>query len=218
MKQVQLEDEHPSQVIPAPTVPNAAAIFGGTSSGNTSPMHAAALGRGRLFVAAAFVALLAGGAGALITRLRPAPEPSAHRAAEGQPAVGSPAPAAPSPALVKLEISAEPASAEMIFDGAKLESNPFSGQLPKDAALHRLEVRAPGRRSEARMIRLDQDLSLHVALVAAAAPAAGSAADAKTSGRRDGVGGNSGPADDFVHKQRDTKAARPIDNSNPYGP
>jgi serine/threonine-protein kinase len=220
MKQVQLEDEHPSQVIVAPTVPNAAAIFGATSSSGTGPTHAAPLGRGRLFVAAAFVALLAGGAGAFITRLRPAPEPSAYQAADGHPSSAGLAPAAPTAALVKLEISAEPASAEMILDGAKLETNPFSGQLPKDAALHRLEVRAPGRLSEARMVRLDQDLSLHVTLAVATAPAAGSAAavGAKTSRRGDGVGGNSAPADDFVHKQRDTKGARPIDNSDPYGP
>jgi eukaryotic-like serine/threonine-protein kinase len=220
MKQVQLEDEHPSQGSPAPAVPNAAAIFGATTSSGTSATHAAPLGRGRLFVAAAFVALLAGGAGAFITRLRPAPEPSANRAAEGQPSAVSSAPPAPTVALVKLELSAEPAGAELILDGAKLESNPFSGQVPQDAALHRLEVRAPGRRSEARMVRFDQDLRLHLALTAAAAPATGSATTLGTrnGSRRDGTGGNGGPTDDFVHKQRDTKPARPIDNSDPYGP
>ena len=66
------------------------------------------------------------------------------------------------------------------------------------------------------MVRLDQDLTLHVelGLVSVTAPAsAATAAAAKAAPRRDGVGGTPG---DFVHKPRDPKAARPIDNSDPY--
>ena len=218
MKHAQLEDEHPSEVSKAPFVPNAAAVFGDTAGG-TSPTSAARLGRGKLFAAAAAVALLAGAAGAFIMRLRP-PAPVAGSAAEAAPStLGSPhSDPATAPPLVKLELSAEPASAELILDGAKLEGNPFSGQLPKDAALHRLEVRAPGRKTEARLVRVDRDLTLHVELPVLlntpAAPASG--APTKAVARPGST--PSAPADDFVHKQRDSKPARPIDNSDPYGP
>jgi len=218
MKQVQLEDEHPSEVSKAPFVPNAAAVFGGTSSG-TNPTQPVPLGRGKLFAAAAVVALLAGTAGAFMMRVRPSGEAATPTAVSVEPSVKSQAAAAaPGPTLVKLELSAAPAGAELVLDGAKLESNPFSGQLPRDASLHRLEVRAPGHKSEARMVRLDQDLTLRVELLAVNnVPAAASAA-AKPAPRRDGPGSVGAPADDFVHKQRDSKPARPIDNSDPYGP
>jgi eukaryotic-like serine/threonine-protein kinase len=218
MKQVQLEDENPSEFTQTPFVPNAATLFGGTSSG-TGQTHAAPLGRGKLFAAAAAVALLAGGAGAFITRLEPSHGSSA--------AVTTPAPpsapersraTAPATALVKLQLSAEPASAELLLDGAKLEGNPFTGQLPQDTAMHRFEARAPGRRTEARLVRLNQDLVLHVELAPTSVAAPSSASSAKPALRRDGLGGVSAPPSDFVHKQRDSKAARPIDNSDPYGP
>jgi serine/threonine-protein kinase len=221
MKQAQLEDEHPSEMSQAPLVPNAAAVFGGTSSG-TNPTHPQPLGRGKLFVAAAAVALLAGAAGAFIMRLRPRNEPPSALTAAAQPSAADARAAGSVPAaaaLVKLELSADPPSAELVLDGAKLESNPFSGQLPRDASLHRLEVRAPGRKSEARMVRLDQDLRLHVELGLAAAGAPAASSGAKTSAsRRDNAGAVSAPADDFVHKPRDGKPARPIDNTDPYGP
>jgi hypothetical protein len=51
-----------------------------------------------------------------------------------------------------------------LLDGAKLEGNPFTGQFSKDAGLRRLELRSTGRVTEARMIRLDQDLDLLIAL------------------------------------------------------
>ena len=217
MKQAQLEDEHPSEVSKAPFVPNAAAVFGGTSSG-TNPTQAVPFGRGKLLAAAATVALLAGAAGAFMMRASPGSETPTAPAVAVEPSVKSQAGAAtPTPALVKLELSAAPASAELVLDGAKLESNPFSGQLPRDAALHRLEVRAPGHKSEARMVRLDQDLTLRVELLVLNTLPATSAA-AKAAPRRDGPASVSAPADDFVHKQRDSKPARPIDNSDPYGP
>src|SRR5205807_7791722 len=66
--------------------------------------------------------------------------------------------------LVTVKIAASPADAEILLDGAKLDGNPFAGQFPKDPALHRLEVRSLGRRTEARMISLDQNLDLLIAL------------------------------------------------------
>jgi len=162
--------------------------------------------------------LLAGAAGAFMMRLRPAATAAEGGTTTALPSVsnGRPEPAS-AQALVKLNISAEPPSAELILDGAKLEGNPFMGQLPKDAAMHRLEVRAPGRKTEARMVRLDQDLALHVELpLPSTSAAAASAAAAKAAARQGSTPG--APADDFVHKQRDPKAARPIDNADPYGP
>ena len=220
MKQVQLEDENPSEFSQTPFVPNAATLFGGTSSG-TGQTHAAPLGRGKLLAAAAAVALLAGGMGAFVTRLQPSHDSAASATAPARAPTEHAGTAAPATALVKLRLSAEPASAELLLDGAKLEGNPFAGQLPQDTALHRFEARAPGRRSEARMVRFDQDLVLHLELAptsVAAPSSAGAAAAAKSALRRDGLGGVSAPPSDFVHKQRDPKAARPIDNSDPYGP
>jgi len=218
MKHAQLEDEHPSEVSKAPFVPNAAALFGGTSSG-TGPTNAAPLGRGKLFAAAAAVALLAGAAGALIMRVRPsAPVAEGGAVVAAQPSPSSPRnDGATAQTLVKLQLSAEPPAAELILDGAKLEGNPFSGQLPKDGALHRLEVRAPGRKTEARMVRLDHDLTLHVDLLVLNTPAAAAGATPAKASTRPGST-PSAPAEDFVHKQRDGKPARPIDNSDPYGP
>ena len=217
MKQVQLEDEHPSEFSQA-FVPGAPAVFNGTSSG-TSSTHAAPVGRGKMFVAAAGLALLAGIAGAFITRLRPAVEqegPAGSVVAVQALPASAPAPAA-SQDLIKLQLSADPPYAEIVLDGAKLEGNPFSGQLAKDGVLHRLEVRAPGRRTEARIVRFEQDLTLHITLVLAAPAASSSAAAATTPTGKPAAKTGTG-SDDFVHKQRDTKAARPIDNSDPYGP
>ena len=63
-----------------------------------------------------------------------------------------------------VKIAASPPDSEILLDGAKLDTNPFTGQFPKDTALHRLELRCVGRVTEARMIRLDQDLDLLIAL------------------------------------------------------
>jgi serine/threonine-protein kinase len=221
MKHVQLEDEHPSQVSRAAVVPTAAPVFGGTSSG-LSPVAAPA-GRGKMFAAAMAVALAAGVAGAFITRFAPQSALSTTPPPGAAPAVESAADDASkqSGALITLKLSAEPANAELVLDGAKLEGNPFVGQLTKDSALHRLEVRAPGRRSDTRMISLDEDLTLHIELrsLATAATPLGASSDTPSSAKA-AVRRASEPAPapgDFSHKQREQKA-RPIDNSDPYGP
>jgi serine/threonine protein kinase len=228
MKQVQLEDEHPSEFSRAVHIPNAPAVFGGTSSGLSAGGHAP-VGRGKLFGAALAVALIAGGAGAFITKLGPSSTvpaaPSAVAVAQSAPAARPNTDAAN---LINLRISTDPPYAELILDGAKLEGNPFVGQVAKDSALHRLEARAPGRRSEARMVRLDQDQNLLLTLApenakqpAAPAPAAAAEpapASAKPGAKRDAAPAGAAPAEGFVHKPRDGKPARPIDNADPYGP
>ena len=68
------------------------------------------------------------------------------------------------------------------------------------------------------MVRFDRDLTLHVELHAQpSAPAAVSSTTGTKAGTRPGSA-PSAPADDFVHKPRDGKPARAIDNSDPYGP
>jgi serine/threonine-protein kinase len=230
VKQAHLEDEHPSEFASA-IVPNATTLFGATSNGQTS-MEPPPRSRGKMFGAALAVALLAGGAGAFITRLTPGNSVSSLPQASTQPAANSAAPARPDAGqLVTLKLSAEPENAELILDGAKLEGNPFEGRLTKDGALHRVEARAPGRRSEARMIRLDADLTMHLELHVPPAGAGAAAAAAavvapeppepvqsssKSAVRKPSEPASSPPSD-FSHKQRDQKA-RPIDNTDPYGP
>jgi hypothetical protein len=177
-----------------------------------------------MFAAALAVALSAGVAGALITRVAPQGALSTTPPLSASPVVTRAADGAAKQLgeLVKLQLSAEPQSAELVLDGAKLEGNPFQGQLTKDGALHRLEVRAPGRRSEARMISLDEDLTLHIELrpLTAAAPAPAAASSAAPVAAKSGARRASEPTPapgDFSHKPRDQKA-RPIDNSDPYGP
>jgi eukaryotic-like serine/threonine-protein kinase len=236
MKQASLEDEHPSDHTRGPYVPAASTMFGGTSSGtNPGAPSAPPVARGKMFAAAGALALLAGIAGAFATRLRPAAEAatgSAVVASTVAPVEVSQPAASPTQTLVQLRISAEPNNAELLLDGAKLEGNPFHGQLNKDNALHRLEVRAPGRKSDVRMIHLDHDLQLHIELsyggggvasppVAAPAPAPpppSPAAVAATPAAKPAPArpATSPTAEDFVHKPRDGRPARPIDNSDPY--
>jgi hypothetical protein len=69
------------------------------------------------------------------------------------------------------------------------------------------------------MLPLDRDLTLHLDLAIPAAPAVSAAGPAaKAPPPRDGATAPSAPPNDFVHKSRDNKPARPIDNSDPYGP
>jgi serine/threonine-protein kinase len=248
MKQVQLEDEHPSQYTQAPLVPNAGAVFGGTSDG-ARLSGAPTVGRGKMFAAAALAAIVAGALGAFVTSPRPAIEAAPRASAVVTPAPVPPSiSATPSAALVWLRLSTTPASADLVLDGAKLDDNPFIGQLPRDSVLHRLEVRAPGRRSDVRLVRLDRDLQLHIELpfdgtaapaaAATAAPARANAPAGKDGAvafaRKDGAvvparkddaefaarkdGAHAPASDDFVRRPREGKSARPIDSTDPYAP
>jgi serine/threonine-protein kinase len=220
IKQAQLEDEEPSGQRSS-VVPTAAPVFGGTTGGSSASGAPLSTGippaaRGKLVAAAAVVALLAGVAGAFLMRLSPSPPPTG---ASTRPALLDPPSLAPSavprPALVELELAAGPVTAELLLDGAKLGETPFRGKIAKDAALHRLEVRAAGYRSDVRMIPFDEDLELKIELVPAVT-ATGGVASAKVAGRKDEAASSVGSGD-FVHKTG-TKPARPIDNTDPYGP
>jgi eukaryotic-like serine/threonine-protein kinase len=220
MKQVQLEDELPQEHGRTSLVPSSGPVSGISASARHAPLATSIppAARGRLLAAAAVLALLAGLAGAFVMRLSP-------RAPAAPPSAGAtggrnsaPAATTPTTALVRLRLSAEPPNAELMLDGAKLSGNPFMGQLAKDQALHRLEVTAPGRRSDVRMIAFDEDLQLHVVLVPATNPTPAAPTAGKASARKNDSNGDSEADSDFVHKPQSLKSARPIDNADPYAP
>jgi len=168
MKQANLEDDHPtfgSQVIPvAPAV--LGGIGGATLTGNASTyvLPPAAAHKNKWLAALVGVALLAGVAGRWLSGSESPPQAASPNTVAAQIANGTPPGVGASTKLVTLKISASPPDTEILLDGAKLEGNPFTGQFSKDAGLRRLELRSTGRVTEARMIRLDQDLDLLIAL------------------------------------------------------
>jgi hypothetical protein len=173
------------------------------------------------------VSLLAGVAGRWLSNSeRPSSVALPSAAATPSPTVEARS-AGAQPKLVTVKIAASPADTEILLDGAKLDTNPFLGQFPKDAALHRLELRSIGRITEARMIRLDQDLDLLIALPIdkanplknGGAPAAG--AWLKPGSKRpldSAVQAGAAPlpvAAPLTHRET-SPPARPIDDSDPY--
>jgi serine/threonine-protein kinase len=128
--------------------------------------------------------------------------------------------------LVRLRLTVSPSDAEILLDGAKLDSNPFAGQLAKDPFSHRLEARAAGRVSEIRLIKLDQDLDLLIALskaserssapsvVARSAAPAIRAAAVKSPPTEQGSSPVS-PSSSLTHRAK-VSAVRPIDEVDPY--
>jgi len=242
MKQANVEDDHPSfgtQVIPvAPAV--LGGIGGATLTGNASTyvLPSTPTSKNKWIAALVGVAAIAGVAGrwlsgserppqavALATNPVTAPAPAANGAPQS--------PSTQQQKLVTVKISASPADTEISLDGAKLDTNPFQGQFPKDTALHRLELRCFGRVPEARMIRLDQDLDLLIALpidkssplrASAAGPAAAAWAkagkrplDALPPGTPAAAPAAPAAAAAAPLTRRETPApARPIDDSDPY--
>jgi len=238
MKQANLGDDHPSfggQMIPvAPAV--LGGLGGATLTGNASyVLPPTPHSKGKWIAALVGVAALAGVGGRLLSSSNgsaPAAQPTPAApsvSAELRSAELRSAGAQPKPITVK--IAASPPDTEILLDGAKLDTNPFLGQFPKDASLHRLELRCVGRVTEARMIRLDQDLDLLIALPvdkssplkAGAPPAA--AAWAKSGSKRPSDAAAAAPATPAPSPvapatpltRRETPApARPIDDSDPY--
>ncbi|MFO0759134.1 MAG: protein kinase [Byssovorax sp.] len=129
-------------------------------------------GRGKLLLgvsAALSVALI----GYLATRGGAPSTPEAAIAA-------SAAPAAP-PATVAVSIAVDPPEAKLTLDDMALTSNPFRGAMPKSALARRLRASAPGFAPDDRLITLDRDVHLEIALKplpAAPSPSAGTSAAA----------------------------------------
>ncbi|HYQ27799.1 MAG TPA: serine/threonine-protein kinase [Polyangiaceae bacterium] len=231
MKQANVEDDHPS--FGAQLIPVAPAVLGGiggaTFTGNASSyvLPPTPSSKGKWIAALVGVAAVAGVAGRWLS--------SSDRPPQGTPPSAAVAPLASPEArnlgtptkLVTLKIAASPSDTEILLDGAKLDTNPFVGQFPKDAALHRLELRCFGRIPEARMIRLDQDLDLLIALpVDKSTPLKGGGAPpaagwAKAGPRRslDVTPPTSvapTPAATPLTHREAPAAARPIDDADPY--
>ena len=226
MKQVVIEDDHPEQG--RRSIPVAPAVLGGvgaaTLSGNASSyvLPSRSTGRGRWIAALIAVAAIAG----ILGRWFSGSEhlPAAPTIALAPPASNGAVTGAivnnAAPKLVTLKVAASPPDTEILLDGAKLDGNPFQGQFPKDPALHRLELRCFGRVSEARMIALDQDLDLLIALSvdkSSKGPPKPPAAKAGKSHpvEADLVAPGAAMASPLVHREAPS-SARQIDDSDPY--
>lgn len=232
MKQANLGDDHPSfggQMIPA-----APAVLGGlggaTLTGNASTyvLPPTPSSKSKWVAALLGVAVLAGVGGRWLSSSDGSSAPAAQPSVIATNASTETRNAGSQPKLVTVKIAASPPDTEILLDGARLDTNPFVGQFAKDATLHRLELRCVGRVTEARMIRLDQDLDLLIALPidkssslkVAAPPAA--AAWTKTATKHAAVDAAPSVAPAPVAPatpltRRETPApARPIDDSDPY--
>jgi eukaryotic-like serine/threonine-protein kinase len=234
MKQASAEDDHPGDGLRA--IPVAPAVLGGlgavTLTGNASsfvPM-APPVSKGKWAAVLVAVAVLAGITGRLLSgsnHLEQGGVAGSASATASPPGAGQqqkPADGTGTSKLVTVKIAASPADTEILLDGAKLDGNPFVGQFPKDPALHRLELRCLGRRTEARMINLDQDLDLLIALEPDITRPGKGPATVAVPGKPPSVGTKrtgeaaSVPADvsgTLSHKSR-ANAARPIDDADPY--
>jgi len=241
MKQAVLEDNQPGSVVqPIPVAP---AVLGGgtatlTANAATFMPPRPASARLKWFASVAAVAGLATIGARWLSKSDGTPPVAASSSSAsglGTLAAGTTATGA-APKLVTLKIAATPADTEILLDGARLEGNPFTGQFPQNMALHRLELRSAGRVTEARMVRLDQDLDLLIALPMDKVPstrarsvAAGaglpfaplnegpSASKPPSSRGPDAAPSTVSPGDAVALPRRERSApARPIDDTDPY--
>jgi serine/threonine protein kinase len=232
MKQAKLEDEHPSIVSPV-VIPTAPSTMGGLG-GSTAPYASSAPGssppyrpdRRKLALGALAVTVLAGVAWATLNTRGPRSGPTAANTSAAIVNTAVKSTELPTP-VASVRIVATPEDAEIYLDGAKLDSNPFIGQVRKDAHLHRLEVKSPGRVTDSRMVRFDQKLDLLITLRvdesvaprpgvarAAAVKPAPSAATKRTPAIESGP---EKPRESLTHRNKPANA-RPIDDSDPYAP
>jgi serine/threonine-protein kinase len=127
------------------------------------------------------------------------------------------------PRRVRLQITASPPHASLFMDGTPL-SNPYAGELQADGELHLIRVSAPGLQTQERVIELDGDKALELALVpivrragARREPTAQRASPAKP-GLSEESPKAAQPNDDPDFDTRITKdaKARPIYEEDPY--
>jgi eukaryotic-like serine/threonine-protein kinase len=165
------------------TQPNMDTIGAATGQAISPTMSAPPKKRTPLFVFGALAVVIGFGATALVvTRKKtevtpsaniaatqppqpapaPAPSPSPNPTPPVPPPTAIPAPIAP--AVSKITLRTIPANAQVTLDDAKLQ-NPFEGSFPRSDARHRIEVKAPGYRTEAQWVTFDADRNLEIALV-----------------------------------------------------
>ena len=71
---------------------------------------------------------------------------------------------APAEATINVSIAADPAEARVFLDDVALATNPFHGAMLRSTLARRLRVSAPGFATEERLVTLDRDLNLEMAL------------------------------------------------------
>jgi serine/threonine protein kinase len=156
------------------------------------------------------------------TPLPPQPPAESKGSQTAQP-VTTPSTTQQEPRRVRLQITASPAHASLFMDGTPL-SNPYSGELEADGELHLIRVSAPGLQTQERVIELDGDKALEVALVPVVhrAKARSASAAHRTSAAKPGLSEESPeaarPNDEPDFDTRITKdpRARPIYEEDPY--
>lgn len=143
------------------------------------PANDASAGRNRILLAAAVVAVVAT---VVIQVLRGGgSSPQAAAGASSSGTASAPAPPAEPAGAVSVAISAAPAEARIFLDDTALSTNPFKGTLPRSAQARKLRVVADGFVTEERLITLDRDLQLELALKPGAPLAASGTAAAAAS-------------------------------------
>jgi len=144
---------------------------------------------------------------------------------------------------VRVLIRPHPAKARVVLDGQPLSgSNPFAGRAPKDGATHALVVTAPGYAPVEKVIAVDRDVRLAIKLDRMGSDEALRRSGSEGSGARPGAptwagdqtlppsgpGAPAGPKTepaagdepgmDLRRGSRPAKAARHIDEKDPYSP
>ncbi|MFS8068903.1 MAG: protein kinase, partial [Byssovorax sp.] len=114
-------------------------------------------------------------------------------------------PAAPAPARIAVKIRAFPQESRIYLDGELLDSNPYAGVFNADNALHYLRIEAPGFISRNQTIKLEQDSTLEMSLIAES-PKATEALTTPVAYKPSGTGRLEMPA----------KGKRSLDSRNPY--
>ncbi len=141
------------------------------------PASEPSAGRNRILVVAAVVAVVATVVLQVLRGGGSSPQAAAGASSSG--AASAPASASAEPAsAVSVMISAAPAEARIFLDETALATNPFKGTLPRGAQARKLRVVAEGFVTEERLITLDRDLQLELALKPGAALAASGTASA----------------------------------------
>ena len=114
-------------------------------------------------------------------------------------------PAAPAPARIAVKIRAFPQEARIYLDGEQLDGNPYAGVFTADYALHHLRIEAPGFVSRNQTLKLEQDSTLELSLIAES-PRTLDAPTTPVAYKTAGKGRLEAPA----------KGKRSLDTRNPY--
>ncbi len=104
--------------------------------------------------------LLRGGGAAAGTEAAPSSSPVAAGTAPA------------SAGTIDVSISADPPQARVLLDDVPLSGNPFHGAMARSPLARRLRVTAPGFATEERLVTLDRDLNIELALKPVPAPPA----------------------------------------------